>query len=154
MGCGGSRADAIEPRYYESWTRETESTWLTNTDAEPPQQTLPSAAGPESADAEASLKKSPGILEDSKSTQTCMAKSSVSSGMAIPEKRDHCATQCTKLSTHTTGNAAQKPQNSFRTSEAKWDKKRVTKEVSSNTAKTDKYKQINSNRRIAKNGIN
>ncbi|XP_042632825.1 brain and acute leukemia cytoplasmic protein-like isoform X2 [Cyprinus carpio] len=34
MGCGGSRADAIEPRYHESWTRETESTWLTNTDAE------------------------------------------------------------------------------------------------------------------------
>ncbi|KPP78146.1 hypothetical protein Z043_102368 [Scleropages formosus] len=34
MGCGGSRADALEPRYYESWTRETESTWLTNTDAE------------------------------------------------------------------------------------------------------------------------
>ncbi|KAG8133853.1 hypothetical protein E2320_011613 [Naja naja] len=59
MGCGGSRADAIEPRYYESWTRETESTWLTNTDAEPPQQALP-AAGPESgAAAEASLK-SPG----------------------------------------------------------------------------------------------
>uniref|UniRef100_A0A4W4FYR3 BAALC binder of MAP3K1 and KLF4 b n=1 Tax=Electrophorus electricus TaxID=8005 RepID=A0A4W4FYR3_ELEEL len=29
MGCGGSRADAIEPRYQESWTRETESTWLT-----------------------------------------------------------------------------------------------------------------------------
>ncbi|XP_008420197.1 brain and acute leukemia cytoplasmic protein [Poecilia reticulata] len=37
MGCGGSRADAIiEPRYHESWTRETESTWLTNTDVEPP----------------------------------------------------------------------------------------------------------------------
>ncbi|XP_062395524.1 BAALC binder of MAP3K1 and KLF4 a [Sardina pilchardus] len=34
MGCGGSRADTIEPRYYESWTRETESTWLTNTDTE------------------------------------------------------------------------------------------------------------------------
>ncbi|XP_076864699.1 brain and acute leukemia cytoplasmic protein isoform X2 [Brachyhypopomus gauderio] len=32
MGCGGSRADAIEPRYQESWTRETESTWLTSTD--------------------------------------------------------------------------------------------------------------------------
>lgn len=55
MGCGGSRADAIEPRYYESWTRETESTWLTNTDAEPQQQPLP-AAGPESGDADASLK--------------------------------------------------------------------------------------------------
>ncbi|XP_058610151.1 brain and acute leukemia cytoplasmic protein isoform X2 [Onychostoma macrolepis] len=36
MGCGGSRADAIEPRYHESWTRETESTWLTNTEAEIP----------------------------------------------------------------------------------------------------------------------
>ncbi|MBN3282835.1 BAALC protein, partial [Polyodon spathula] len=36
MGCGGSRSDAIEPRYYESWTRDTESTWLTNTDTENP----------------------------------------------------------------------------------------------------------------------
>uniref|UniRef100_A0A8B9VRW3 Brain and acute leukemia cytoplasmic protein n=1 Tax=Anas zonorhyncha TaxID=75864 RepID=A0A8B9VRW3_9AVES len=36
MGCGGSRADAIEPRYYESWTRETESTWLTYTDSDNP----------------------------------------------------------------------------------------------------------------------
>uniref|UniRef100_A0A8C6MAU4 Brain and acute leukemia, cytoplasmic n=1 Tax=Nothobranchius furzeri TaxID=105023 RepID=A0A8C6MAU4_NOTFU len=37
MGCGGSRADAIiVPRYHESWTRETESTWLTNTDVETP----------------------------------------------------------------------------------------------------------------------
>ncbi|XP_073925071.1 brain and acute leukemia cytoplasmic protein isoform X4 [Castor canadensis] len=44
MGCGGSRADAIEPRYYESWTRETESTWLTYTDSDAP----PSAAGPDS----------------------------------------------------------------------------------------------------------
>lgn len=45
MGCGGSRADAIEPRYYESWTRETESTWLTNTDSESPPQEG-SAEGP------------------------------------------------------------------------------------------------------------
>ncbi|XP_062841458.1 brain and acute leukemia cytoplasmic protein [Trichomycterus rosablanca] len=36
MGCGGSRSDAIEPRRHESWTRETESTWLTSTDAELP----------------------------------------------------------------------------------------------------------------------
>ncbi|KAG7470067.1 hypothetical protein MATL_G00135400 [Megalops atlanticus] len=40
MGCGGSKAAAIEPRYYESWTRETESTWLTNTDTETPQLQL------------------------------------------------------------------------------------------------------------------
>ncbi|XP_036014986.1 brain and acute leukemia cytoplasmic protein isoform X2 [Mus musculus] len=44
MGCGGSRADAIEPRYYESWTRETESTWLTYTDSD----ALPSAAATDS----------------------------------------------------------------------------------------------------------
>ncbi|XP_019751752.1 brain and acute leukemia cytoplasmic protein isoform X2 [Hippocampus comes] len=36
MGCGGSRTDALEPRYLESWTKETESTWLTGTDADIP----------------------------------------------------------------------------------------------------------------------
>ncbi|TSK58085.1 Brain and acute leukemia cytoplasmic protein [Bagarius yarrelli] len=36
MGCGGSRTDALEPRYLESWTKETESTWLTSTDTEIP----------------------------------------------------------------------------------------------------------------------
>ncbi|TRY84337.1 hypothetical protein DNTS_025442 [Danionella cerebrum] len=36
MGCGGSRARAnvLEPRHQESWTRETESTWLTFTEPE------------------------------------------------------------------------------------------------------------------------
>nr|XP_023417404.1 brain and acute leukemia cytoplasmic protein isoform X3 [Cavia porcellus] len=34
MGCGGSRADALEPRYLESWTRDTESTWLTGSDTD------------------------------------------------------------------------------------------------------------------------
>uniref|UniRef100_A0A8C3ADF6 BAALC binder of MAP3K1 and KLF4 b n=1 Tax=Cyclopterus lumpus TaxID=8103 RepID=A0A8C3ADF6_CYCLU len=36
MGCGGSRTDALEPRYLESWTKETESTWLTSTDTDLP----------------------------------------------------------------------------------------------------------------------
>ncbi|XP_074055585.1 brain and acute leukemia cytoplasmic protein [Macrotis lagotis] len=45
MGCGGSRADAIEPRYYESWTRETESTWLTNTDTDLQLSASATAAG-------------------------------------------------------------------------------------------------------------
>ncbi|KAG5846340.1 hypothetical protein ANANG_G00113900 [Anguilla anguilla] len=36
MGCGGSRTDALEPRYLESWTKETESTWLTSTDTDVP----------------------------------------------------------------------------------------------------------------------
>uniref|UniRef100_A0A3B5QE20 BAALC binder of MAP3K1 and KLF4 b n=1 Tax=Xiphophorus maculatus TaxID=8083 RepID=A0A3B5QE20_XIPMA len=47
MGCGGSRADAIiEPRYHESWTRETESTWLTNTDVDPPVSVPNTDTGP------------------------------------------------------------------------------------------------------------
>ncbi|XP_061463374.1 brain and acute leukemia cytoplasmic protein [Rhineura floridana] len=149
MGCGGSRADAIEPRYYESWTRETESTWLTNTDAEP-QQPLP-AVGPENGNAEVGLR-DPGILEDSKSTQTCTGKSSAASGIGSAEKRTHCGTQCTKLSIHTTGTSAQKQQNGFRTTEAKWDnKKKATKEVTINSTKT--IRQIN-NRRITKNCVN
>lgn len=47
MGCGGSRADAIEPRYYESWTRETESTWLTYTDSDTPPSNAAPDSGPE-----------------------------------------------------------------------------------------------------------
>ena len=47
MGCGGSRADAIEPRYYESWTRETESTWLTYTDSDAPPSNAVPDSGPE-----------------------------------------------------------------------------------------------------------
>lgn len=46
MGCGGSRTDALEPRYLESWTKETESTWLTSTDELPLSsiQSIPSEA--------------------------------------------------------------------------------------------------------------
>uniref|UniRef100_A0A3Q0R328 BAALC binder of MAP3K1 and KLF4 b n=1 Tax=Amphilophus citrinellus TaxID=61819 RepID=A0A3Q0R328_AMPCI len=42
MGCGGSRTDALEPRYLESWTKETESTWLTSTDADIPLSSIQS----------------------------------------------------------------------------------------------------------------
>uniref|UniRef100_A0A8C9T8C9 Brain and acute leukemia cytoplasmic protein-like n=1 Tax=Scleropages formosus TaxID=113540 RepID=A0A8C9T8C9_SCLFO len=41
MGCGGSRASAIEPRCHGSWTRETETTWLPNTDVEAPSGAAP-----------------------------------------------------------------------------------------------------------------
>ncbi|XP_015283698.1 PREDICTED: brain and acute leukemia cytoplasmic protein [Gekko japonicus] len=150
MGCGGSRADAIEPRYYESWTRETESTWLTNTDAEP-QQPLPNG-GPESGNAEAGLRET-GILEDGKYSQTCVTKSSVASGIPTAEKRTHCGTQCTKPVSHTTGTSAPKQQNGFRTAEPKWDsKKKATKETTINAAKSNR--QMNSNRRVTKNCVN
>ncbi|XP_077207862.1 brain and acute leukemia cytoplasmic protein [Paroedura picta] len=151
MGCGGSRADAIEPRYYESWTRETESTWLTNTDAEP-QQPLPNG-GAESGHAEAGLREA-GSLEDGKYSQTCVLKSSVASGIAAAEKRTHCGTQCTtKPVSHTTGTSAPKQQNGFRTAEPKWDsKKKASKETTMNAAK--KNRQMNSNRRVTKNCVN
>lgn len=42
MGCGGSRTDALEPRYLESWTKETESTWLTSTDTDIPLSSIQS----------------------------------------------------------------------------------------------------------------
>ncbi|XP_008106493.2 brain and acute leukemia cytoplasmic protein [Anolis carolinensis] len=150
MGCGGSRADALEPRYYESWTRETESTWLTNTDADLPPAAAP--AHPEAGPVEP-RRRGPGILEDSKSTQTCIAKSSPASGVTITEKRAHCGTQCAKLTVHNTGASAEKQQNGFRSTEGKREnKKKATKEVAINASKT--IRQISSNKRMTKNCVN
>ncbi|XP_077075493.1 brain and acute leukemia cytoplasmic protein [Siphateles boraxobius] len=42
MGCGGSRTDVLEPRYMESWTKETESTWLASTDTDIPLSSIQS----------------------------------------------------------------------------------------------------------------
>ncbi|KAL2082278.1 hypothetical protein ACEWY4_022096 [Coilia grayii] len=42
MGCGGSRTDALEPRNLESWTKETESTWLASTDTDVPLSSIQS----------------------------------------------------------------------------------------------------------------
>uniref|UniRef100_A0A8C8S7U3 BAALC binder of MAP3K1 and KLF4 n=1 Tax=Pelusios castaneus TaxID=367368 RepID=A0A8C8S7U3_9SAUR len=148
MGCGGSRADAIEPRYYESWTRETESTWLTNTDTEPPP-----AAGHEAGPREQGAPP-PGadMLEDEKSTQTCVTMSSAASGIINTEKKTSCGTQCTKPTVHATGTMIQK-QNGFRTAEAKWDTKKMpTKEVTINVTKS--IRQLDSDRRITKNCVN
>ncbi|KAJ6652255.1 hypothetical protein lerEdw1_012943 [Lerista edwardsae] len=94
-----------------------------------------------------------GILEDSKSTQTCVTKSSAANEIASSEKRTHCGTQCTKTSVHTSGTLAQKQQNGFRTTEqAKWDsKKKSTKDITINAAKT--IRQIKSNRRLTKNSV-
>lgn len=58
-----------------------------------------------------------GILEDSKSTQTCVTKSLAANEIASSEKRTHCGTQCTKTSVHTSGTLAQKQQNGFRVTE-------------------------------------
>ncbi|KAL0967085.1 hypothetical protein UPYG_G00247640 [Umbra pygmaea] len=55
MGCGGSRTDVLEPRYLESWTKETESTWLTSTDTDIPLSSIQSIQVPSECSSECSI---------------------------------------------------------------------------------------------------
>ncbi|NXI45546.1 BAALC protein, partial [Galbula dea] len=145
MGCGGSRADAIEPRYYESWTRETESTWLTNTDSESPAQ--------EGGSAEAGVRQQgtprPGLLEDGKSAQTGLTAATATAGM-LNAKKNNCSPQCANPMVPGMGATTQR-QNGFRTAESKWDTwKMSTKEVTINVTKSTRQ----SDRRKTKNCTN
>ncbi|NXX36586.1 BAALC protein, partial [Nicator chloris] len=131
MGCGGSRADAIEPRYYESWTRETESTWLTNTDSESPPQEGGSAEGPGREQGGPR----PGLLEDGKLAHTGVSTASATAGMLNAEKRNNCGSQCANPVVHGMGTTTQR-QNGFRTTETKWDTQKMsTQEVAINVTK-------------------
>ncbi|NXG14029.1 BAALC protein, partial [Grallaria varia] len=142
MGCGGSRADAIEPRYYESWTRETESTWLTNTDCESPQQ--------EGGGAEPGGREQGGLLEDGKLSQTSVTTASAPAGTLNAEKRNNCGSQCANPVVHSMGATAQR-QNGFRTTESKRDTEKMsTKEVTINVTKNIRQ----SDRRKTKNCAN
>ncbi|KAM6086996.1 brain and acute leukemia cytoplasmic protein [Chlamydotis macqueenii] len=146
MGCGGSRADAIEPRYYESWTRETESTWLTNTDSEGP----PQEGGSGGAGAREPAPPRHGILEDGKSAQTGVTTASATAGVLNTEKRNNGGPQCVNPAVHGTGATTQK-QNGFRAAESKWDAQKMsTKEVAINVTKSIRQ----SNRRKTKNCVN
>ncbi|KAJ8394588.1 hypothetical protein AAFF_G00043910 [Aldrovandia affinis] len=135
MGCGGSRAAAIEPRYYESWTRETESTWLTNTDTETPQLHpgigSNNVAGLESA--------GPGMAEN---TATCTGKAEggrqaqLGASSSLREKRMvNAGTQCGKQSLYSTSgvNNQRRP---LHREEVKQETKRISsKEVAANITK-------------------
>ncbi|NWH62418.1 BAALC protein, partial [Geococcyx californianus] len=144
MGCGGSRADAIEPRYYESWTRETESTWLTNTDSESPQEGGSAEPGREQGGPR------PGICEDGKSAQTGVTTASATAGMSNTEKRNNGGPQCVNPMVHSTGATTQR-QNVCRAAESKWDvQKMSTKEVTINVTKSIRQ----SDRRKTKNHVN
>ncbi|XP_052003613.1 BAALC binder of MAP3K1 and KLF4 a [Xyrauchen texanus] len=99
MGCGGSRSATIEPRYYES--RDTESTWLTDTeitqlpvagDSHKPNGTSESATEKENTTATASGKR-----ED-----TSMSVTKCSS--AKERKLVNAGTQCGRHSTLTSSN--------------------------------------------------
>ncbi|XP_032271384.1 brain and acute leukemia cytoplasmic protein isoform X1 [Phoca vitulina] len=145
MGCGGSRADAIEPRYYESWTRETESTWLTYTDSDAPPSAAATDSGPEAGGLHA------GVLEDGLSSNG-VPRSTAPGGISNPDKKMSCGTQCPNPQSLSSGPLTQK-QNGLRTTEAKRDAKRMSaKEVTINV--TDSIRQVDRNRRMAKNCVN
>ncbi|XP_006830686.1 PREDICTED: brain and acute leukemia cytoplasmic protein [Chrysochloris asiatica] len=145
MGCGGSRADAIEPRYYESWTRETESTWLTYTDSDAPPSAAAPDTGPESGGLHA------GVLEDGLSSNG-VPRSSVPSGTSNPEKKMSCGTQCPNPQSLNSAPLTQK-QNGLHTSEAKRDAKRMSaKEVTISV--TNSNRQMDRSQRITKNCVN
>ncbi|KAH0502526.1 brain and acute leukemia cytoplasmic protein [Microtus ochrogaster] len=142
MGCGGSRADAIEPRYYESWTRETESTWLTYTDSD----ALPSAAAPDSGPEAGGL--NAGVLEDGLSSNGVL-RSAVPGGIANPEKKMTCGTQCPNSQSLSSGPLTQK-QNGLWPTEVKRDAKRMSaKEVTINV--TENIRQMDRSKRTPKN---
>ncbi|XP_064910241.1 brain and acute leukemia cytoplasmic protein [Columba livia] len=146
MGCGGSRADAIEPRYYESWTRETESTWLTNTDSESP----PQEGGSAEAGGREPAAPHPGVLEDGKSAQTGVTAASATAGTLSTEKRNNSAPQCATPMVHGTGATTQR-QNGFRAAESKRDTQKMSaKEVTINITKSIRQ----SDRRKTKNCAN
>ncbi|XP_047385331.1 brain and acute leukemia cytoplasmic protein isoform X1 [Sciurus carolinensis] len=145
MGCGGSRADAIEPRYYESWTRETESTWLTYTDSD----AQPSAAGPDNGPEAGGLHA--GVLEDGLSSNG-VPRSAAPGGISNQEKKMNCGTQCPNSQSLSSGPLTQK-QNGLWTTEAKRDTKRMSaKEVTINVS--DSIRQMDRSKRITKNCVN
>ncbi|XP_041102588.1 brain and acute leukemia cytoplasmic protein-like [Polyodon spathula] len=105
MGCGGSRADAIEPRYYESWTRDTESTWLTNTDTDTPLQGITSNTSGCPENAVFTSSKENGTVYTGKGAEgkTAQTYVTVSSSVTNKEKRTvNAGTQCTITAATTT----------------------------------------------------
>ncbi|XP_069776345.1 brain and acute leukemia cytoplasmic protein-like isoform X2 [Narcine bancroftii] len=132
MGCGGSRADTIEPRYLESWTRETESTWLTNTDTEAP---VVAGAEPRASD------NGPDTSEGSTQTHTRVTLCSTGKEKMSTIKRTSTVGTNTHRGkqqlTHVPGATLQKG-HIFLTYEKKtWDAKKLsTKEVNIHVAKS------------------
>lgn len=137
MGCGGSRADAIEPRYYESWTRETESTWLTYTDSD----ALPSNAAPEPGAGPDAGGLHAGVLDDGL-TSNGAPRSAVPAAVSNPEKKTSCGTQCPHPQSLGSG---------LRTAEVKRDAKRTPADVPTNVPNS--IRPTDRSLRLAKNCV-
>ncbi|XP_041624333.1 brain and acute leukemia cytoplasmic protein isoform X2 [Vulpes lagopus] len=92
-----------------------------------------------------------GVLEDGLSSNG-IPRSAAPGGMSNPEKKMSCGTQCPNPQSLTSGPLTQK-QNGLRTMEAKRDAKRMSaKEVTINV--TESIRQVDRNRRMAKNCVN
>ncbi|XP_073488183.1 brain and acute leukemia cytoplasmic protein isoform X2 [Aquarana catesbeiana] len=91
-----------------------------------------------------------GILEDGKSTQTCVT---VSSSSKEGLKKTSSGTQCGKPNVYSTGTKTQKQKSVCRTTEAKRDSKRIPKkEVTINLSKN--IRQMDTDGRITENCVN
>ncbi|XP_064444078.1 brain and acute leukemia cytoplasmic protein isoform X2 [Mirounga angustirostris] len=92
-----------------------------------------------------------GVLEDGLSS-TGVPRSTAPGGISNPDKKMSCGTQCPNPQSLSSGPLTQK-QNGLRTTEAKRDAKRMSaKEVTINV--TDSIRQVDRNRRMAKNCVN
>ncbi|XP_077702977.1 brain and acute leukemia cytoplasmic protein isoform X1 [Canis aureus] len=92
-----------------------------------------------------------GVLEDGLSSNG-IPRSAAPGGISNPEKKMSCGTQCPNPQSLTSGPLTQK-QNGLRTMEAKRDAKRMSaKEVTINV--TESIRQVDRNRRMAKNCVN
>ncbi|KAG9339374.1 hypothetical protein JZ751_023767, partial [Albula glossodonta] len=134
MGCGGSRAAAIEPRYYESWTRETESTWLTNTDTET-QQLHPTIITNNNGSLESA---GPGVKENpSTYTGKPEGQAQLGASSSLREKRMvNAGTQCGKQCLYTSS-SVNNPRRPLHREEIKQEARRMSsKEVAANITKS------------------
>nr|XP_025727284.1 brain and acute leukemia cytoplasmic protein isoform X2 [Callorhinus ursinus] len=92
-----------------------------------------------------------GVLEDGLSSNG-VPRSTAPGGISNPDKKMSCGTQCPNPQSLNSGPLTQK-QNGLRTTEAKRDAKRMpAKEVTINV--TDSIRQMDRNRRMAKNCVN
>ncbi|XP_038283684.1 brain and acute leukemia cytoplasmic protein isoform X1 [Canis lupus familiaris] len=92
-----------------------------------------------------------GVLEDGLSSNG-IPRSAAPGGISNPEKKMSCGTQCPNPQSLTSGPLTQK-QNGLRTMEVKRDAKRMSaKEVTINV--TESIRQVDRNRRMAKNCVN
>ncbi|XP_033859298.1 brain and acute leukemia cytoplasmic protein [Acipenser ruthenus] len=136
MGCGGSRTDALEPRYLESWTKETESTWLTSTDTDIPLSSIQNIPSENSSESEKNTIKSVADFFDDGLPAPAQAYLKVCSAISDPvlneikpASRSTASQNKQQTALQSLGTTVQK-RSVLRTEETKWQANRMsTKQV-------------------------